>query len=429
MAKPFLETLWSEEAEQSALGAAILWKGARAKMKQVLRGMDFFRPAHGLIWTALMEMDDLRMGVDLVTLKDYLMIGDGSSNENHVNFLPVVGGVDYLINLCEICPGAANAGDYARIVKDYSQARIVRDTCASAARRINEGGMTAFREVRESLREATSCVSFESRSPFEPETLSDFSTDKAIPFMGPIFKGTVFDIGGLSVGGYSVLAGFRGTGKSLIAIQTCREIAQRGMKALYVSNEMSEKDTWKRRMKLACGMSQCDPFDDGAERFAGVLENEKRLGIGFLDIAGRDMSTALAMIEAEVTQNGYDLVVLDYFQLMLGSGGADFKEQAGAAKKVLDMSKLPAFSDTCLLILSQVTLSDTGQISVRGGKDLENHAQFVGVIRPNKEWNDAHDFREGRGLIIEVTKNRNGLSDLSVKLHRHPHTLEVAEIS
>lgn len=419
MAKQFLDPLWSEEAEQSVLGAAILSKPARVRCSGVLVHADFFRLAHGTLWDALAEMDAGRLDVDLVTLKDYLTAS---------GLLELVGGIDYLIQLCEVVPTVSHAESYARIVKDYSQARIVRDTCASAARRINEGGMDGFREIRDRLREATAMVSFESRPNFEPESLSDFTMDKAITFLGPIFRKTVFDIGGLSVGGYSVLAGFRGTGKSLISIQTCREIAKKGMKALYVSNEMSEKDTWKRRMKLACGMSQCDPFDDGAAHFSGMLENEKRLGIGFLDIAGRDMGTALAMIEAEVTQTGYDLVVLDYFQLMLGSGGADFKEQAGAAKKILDLSKLPAFAETCLLVLSQVTLSETGQISVRGGKDLENHAQFVGVIKPNKEWNDAHDFRDGRGLICEVTKNRNGLSDLSVKLHRHPLTLEVSEV-
>lgn len=413
------EPLWSEQAEQAVLGAMMISPGSARRCLAILRPEDFYRPAHQTVYAAIQGLAADRLGVDLVTVKDALLRSDR---------LEFCGGVHYLVNMAE---GSVKTPDHAdshgRIVKDYAQAREIRAVCDEAALRIESEGMEGFSAIRDKLRAATNQTAIQLREPFNPESLNDFSREKCIPFLGPVMREKVLEQGGLKCGGYSVLAAFRGVGKSLVAVQTCRDVANAGGKVLYVSNEMSERDTWKRRMKLACGLSQCDPFDDQADHFGGVLAQEKTLDFHYLDIATRGFTESLAMIEGKVSDGGFDLVVLDYWQLMLPSAGADFGEQARCAKELKDLTQQQCFADVCLLVLSQVTITETGAISTRGGKDLENHAQFVGYLKPNKEVNDKRRFEDGRWLTLHVGKNRNGLSDVNLHLWRDPLRLTVQE--
>lgn len=106
-------------AEVSVLGAMMAHPPAVPIARELLAEADFYRPAHQLIFKVLSYMADnpARFGPpDLVTIRAAL---------ESRGRLEEVGGIQYLIDMVEGVPTAANVEYYANIVKDKAQRREV----------------------------------------------------------------------------------------------------------------------------------------------------------------------------------------------------------------------------------------------------------------------------------------------------------------
>ena len=96
-------------AEQSVLGGMLLSKDAIADVVEVVRGNDFYRPAHELVYEAILDLYGRGEPADAVTV---------SAELQKRGELGRVGGAPYLHTLLQSVPTAANAGYYARIVRE-----------------------------------------------------------------------------------------------------------------------------------------------------------------------------------------------------------------------------------------------------------------------------------------------------------------------
>ena len=102
------------EAEQSVLGAMMLSKDAIADVVEVIKPGDFYRPAHQLVYDAVLDLYARGEPADAVTVSAELT-SNGQLNR--------VGGATYLHTLISMVPTAANAGYYAAIVADRATLR------------------------------------------------------------------------------------------------------------------------------------------------------------------------------------------------------------------------------------------------------------------------------------------------------------------
>ncbi|HET7660511.1 MAG TPA: DnaB-like helicase N-terminal domain-containing protein, partial [Oryzihumus sp.] len=101
-------------AEQSVLGGMLLSKDAIADCVETLKGVDFYRPAHELIYDAILDLYGRGEPADAITVSDELSKrGD----------LQRVGGQAYLHQLIQSVPTAANAGYYGQIVAERAVLR------------------------------------------------------------------------------------------------------------------------------------------------------------------------------------------------------------------------------------------------------------------------------------------------------------------
>src|SRR5690606_4085050 len=96
-------------AEQSVLGSMLLSKDAIADVSEVLRGTDFYRPAHEMIHDAIIDLFGRSEPADAVTVTAELQ---------RRGELSKIGGAPYLHTLAANVPIAANAGYYAEIVRE-----------------------------------------------------------------------------------------------------------------------------------------------------------------------------------------------------------------------------------------------------------------------------------------------------------------------
>ena len=99
------------DAERSVLGGMMISKDAIADVVEVLRGTDFYRPAHELVYEAVLDLYGRGEPADAITVSDEL---------TKRGELARIGGAPYLHTLIATVPTAANAGYYARIVRERS---------------------------------------------------------------------------------------------------------------------------------------------------------------------------------------------------------------------------------------------------------------------------------------------------------------------
>ncbi|MFG1709354.1 replicative DNA helicase [Nonomuraea sp. M3C6] len=99
------------EAEQSVLGGMLLSKDAIADVVEILRSDDFYRPAHQMVYDVVTDLYGRGEPADAVTVFDELQKRGEMAR---------VGGAAYLHTLTAVVPTAANAGYYAKIVREQA---------------------------------------------------------------------------------------------------------------------------------------------------------------------------------------------------------------------------------------------------------------------------------------------------------------------
>jgi len=108
------ETPWSEEAEQAVLGAMLLDADATLKAVELLDDTSFYRDAHRRIFRTMTKVVERGDVVDPVVLREELMrTGD----------FEAAGGTDYIADLLDVVPTAANVEYHCRIVRDKALRR------------------------------------------------------------------------------------------------------------------------------------------------------------------------------------------------------------------------------------------------------------------------------------------------------------------
>jgi replicative DNA helicase len=129
------------DAEQSVLGGMLLSKDAIADVVEVLKGTDFYRPAHETIYNAILDLYARGEPADPITLAAEL---------TKRGEITRVGGASYLHTLVNAVPTAANAEYYAEIVHE----RAVLRRLVEAGTRITQMGYAADGDVDEIVNSA-----------------------------------------------------------------------------------------------------------------------------------------------------------------------------------------------------------------------------------------------------------------------------------
>ena len=125
------------EAERSVLGGMMISKDAIADVIEQIRGTDFYRPAHEVVYDAIIDLYGRGEPADAITVADEL------TKRGEIGR---IGGAPYLHTLIASVPTAANAGYYARIVRERA---ILRKLVEAGTRIVQLGYGTDGGDVDE----------------------------------------------------------------------------------------------------------------------------------------------------------------------------------------------------------------------------------------------------------------------------------------
>lgn len=427
------------EAEQSVLCAMLISKEAIAKVTEILNSDDFYREAHRVIFNAMLELEHKNEPVDLITVTDLL---------KKENKLDDVGGIAYITSLSNLLPTAANVKYHADIVAEKSVLRqLVKVSTEIAAM-----GYEASEDVSEVIDRAESRIleisNRKKRTDFTPissvlmNSVQDI--EKLLNNKGGLtglptgFTDLDKLTSGLHSSDFIILAARPSMGKTAFALNVVQNVALRAHKKIggeprsvaFFSLEMSKEQLVSR---MLCAEANIDSqrlrigemADKDWDSLWNACDSMSKAKI-FIDdtpgITAMEMRSRARRLKAE---HGLDLIVVDYLQLMQGSGkkNSSGDRQQEVSEISRSLKALARELDVPVIALSQLSRGvEARQVKrpmlsdLRESGSLEQDADIVAFLYREDYYNPETENKNITELII--AKHRNGPVD-TVNLFFH----------
>ena len=322
------------EAEQAVLGGMLLSKDAIADVVEVLRGHDFYRPAHETIYEAILDLYGRGEPADPLTVADAL---------KKTGELGRIGGAPYLHTLVNYVPTAANAGFYADIVRE----RAILRRLVEAGTRIVQMGYGGDGDADDIVDAAQAEV----YSVTEQRTSEDY-----LP-LSDIMEGTLDEIeaigsrggqmvgvptgfvdldsltNGLHPGQMIVVAARPAVGKSTIGLDFARSAAIKHQLATVIfSLEMSRNEITMRLLSAEARvplhhMRAGQMTDDDWNRIARCTGEVSSAPLYIDDSPNMTMMEIRAKCRRLKQRHDLKLVIVDYLQLMSSGKRVESRQQ------------------------------------------------------------------------------------------------------
>ncbi len=405
-------------AEQGVLGAMLMSKDAIAEVLEVVKAKDFYRPAHELIYDAILELYSHGEPADPVTVAAEL---------ERRGELARVGGHIYLADLLSSISVAANASYYAEIVRDKAVLRRLVDASIKIAQLgyAGQGEVADIVDVaQQTIYEVSEGKRAEDYKPLRELLEPTYDEIEAIGARGGGLSGVPTGFAkldeitnGLHGGQMVIIAARPAVGKSTLALDFARSAAvKHRLTTAFFSLEMSQVEIVMRLLSAEAevdlnhirnGSLSDDEWTRISDRTAGFEETPLFI----------DDSPNLTMMEirakARRLKQRHDLkfVVIDYIQLM-SSGKKVESRQLEVSEFSRQIKLLAKELDIPVVALSQLNRGPEQRTDkkpmmsdLRESGSLEQDADIVILLHRDALYNPEE--RPGEGDLI-IAKHRNG---------------------
>lgn len=417
----------NQEAEQSVLGAIFLEPQALITASETLLADDFSQAAHRLIFETMLRLSDLGKAIDVVTVTEEL------SSRNQ---LDDVGGISYMTELANAVPTAANIAYYSEIVAQKSLLRKLIRT----ATKIVEDSFTREDEVAELLAEAEKQImEVANRS-----NSGDFKHVKDVLVQTyenveklQNRKGDITGIptgfrdldrltAGFQRGDLIIVAARPSVGKTAFALNVAQAVGTQTTENVAIFSLEMGADQLVMRMLCAEGNIDAQVLRTGAlttedwRKLTMAMGSLSHAGIYIDDAAGVRVNEIRAKCRRLKQESGLGMILIDYLQLIQGSGSSGQNRQQEVSEISRSLKALARELEVPVIALSQLSrgveqrqdkrpmMSD-----LRESGSIEQDADIVAFLYRedyyDKETEDANTIE------IIVAKQRNGPTD-TVKL-------------
>jgi len=413
-------------AEQSVLGGMMLSKDAIADVIEQLKGADFYRPAHEVVYEAVLDLYGRGEPADAVTVAAEL---------TKRGEITRIGGAPYLHTLISMVPTAANAGYYARIVRERA---VLRRLVEAGTRIVQLGYATDGGDVDEIVNSAQSEV----YAVTEQRTSEDY-----LP-LAEILNGTMSEIeaagnrgegmvgvptgfveldrltNGLHPGQMIVLAARPAIGKSTLGIDIARSASiKHGMASVIFSLEMSRNEITMRMLSAESrvplqNMRKGTMRQEDWQKLAGTMARLSEAPLFIDDSPNMSLMEIRAKCRRLKQRHDLKLVVIDYLQLMSSGKRVESRQQevsefSRALKLLAKELGVPVIAISQLNRGAEQRTDKRPQMSdLRESGSIEQDADIV-ILLHREDAYERESPRAGEADLI-VAKHRNGPTDTIV---------------
>ena len=411
----------SLEAEQSVIGSMIMDRDAILTANEILISEDFYHQQYGILFDTMVELFNSGLPVDLVTLQSKL---------KEKNAPAEIASLDYVRDLITAVPTSANVKYYAKIVKDHAVRRkliktvqTIENDCYEAQDTVDvvmdvtekkifdliqsRGGNSDYVPIRQVVMNALEKIENSAKS------------DGNVTGIPTGFIDLDYRTAGLQPSDLILIAARPSMGKTAFVLNIAQHVAFReDFCTAIFSLEMSKEQLVNRMFSLeshvdAQALRTGNLSDSDWEKLiegAGIIGNSKLI---IDDTPGISISELRSKCRKYKLEHDLKLIIIDYLQLMSGSGKGSESRQQEISDISRSLKGLARELSVPVIALSQLSraveqrpdhrpmLSD-----LRESGAIEQDADVVMFIYRDDYYN--HDSEEKGISEIIIAKQRNG---------------------
>ena len=408
----------SLEAEQAVLGSILIDSRCVTDVIGVLRPEDFFLQQNREIYETIYTMFNFSQTIDPVTVLDKMRELGCHRDDSR----------DYIMQLMQITPTAANAVRYANIVREKAMLRGLADASQDISQMVYTQVGTPSEILESAEKKIYALRKGERTDSLEHigvtlhkvfDRLTELSqSDSAIPGLSTGLMDLDKKINGLNKSDLLLIAARPAMGKSAFALNIGLNVAKKNDKTVALfSLEMS-------REQLAMRLLASESFVELQKLATGKLSEEEwtKLCMASAALSQTDIriddnpSITVAEMNAKLRRvENLGLVIIDYLQLMQGSGygksdGNRVNIVSDISRSLKIMAKELNVPVVCLSQLSRGPESRTDKrpmlSDLRESGAIEQDADEVLFLYRDEYYNENTEEKGVAECI--VAKNRHG---------------------
>jgi len=408
------------EAEQAIIGAIFLEPEAFSAASEVLMPEDFYRAGHQRIFEAMMRLADRGEAIDVVTVTSALQ------DSKH---LEEAGGVSYLTEVAGSVPTAANIEYYTKIVEEKAVLRRLIRTATD----IVTDTFTREDEVDDVLNEAEKGILEVSgrKNSGAFKAIKDVLIDvydnieqlhqnkEDVTGIPTGFKDLDRITSGFQRNDLIIIAARPSVGKTAFALNIAQNVAVNTEENVAIFSLEMGADQLVQRMLCAEGnidsqrLRTGSLIDEDWGKLTMAMGSLSNAGIYIDDTPGVRVNEIRSKCRRLKQEHGLGMIVIDYLQLIQGSGNSKESRQQEVSEISRSLKALARELEVPLIALSQLSrgveqrqdkrpmMSD-----LRESGSIEQDADIVGFLYRD----DYYDQESDKQNIIEIiiSKQRNG---------------------
>lgn len=412
----------SLEAEESVLGAMMLSEGAIEAVLGMVNPSDFYRPSHGVVFEAAVEMYAEGQPVDAITLATRL---------DERGKLEQAGGKNRIHELAVLVPATANVRHYAKIVRDRATLRGLAEAGSAIAGLGYEGAgdieslLDKAHQLLLDVSMARSTIEFVKVTEILGEIFETVSAPRPAE-MGGVpsgFRDLDRLTDGFQPGNLIIVAARPSVGKSALGLNVIANAALRHKTPVGLFTlEMSRNEVVQRLISTEARVdSQAVRFSRlGQEDWTKLSPQWGALDAAPIYLDDSAMTTMLEMRmrakKLKLREPNLGLLVVDYLQLMSSGQRADNRNQE-ISQISRQLKILARDLDVPIIAISQLSR----EVERRGDKrpilsdlrdsgSIEQDADLVMLLYRDEYYNpDTEDIGVAE---LNLAKHRNGPTDM-----------------
>lgn len=411
----------SIEAEQSVIGAMLMDKDAIMVAMELIQGTDFYQMAYGVVFDAIVELFNEGKPVDLITLQERLKEKDVPAE---------ISSLEFARDLLAVVPTSANIKYYAEIVAEKAMLRRLIKLNEEIA---NQCYLS--KEPLESILESTEKSVFEliqkrntgDYVPIKQVVLNALERiEKASKTKGAVtgiptgFIDLDYKLSGLQPSDLILIAARPSMGKTAFVLNLAQHTAFHAEKAVAIFSLEMSKEQLVNRLFAVESQVDAQALRTGNlkdEEWEKLIEGAGTVGSSKLiidDTPGISISELRSKCRKFKLEQGLDLVIIDYLQLMTGRvGGRSESRQQEISEISRSLKGLARELNVPVIALSQLSraveqrpehrpmLSD-----LRESGAIEQDADVVMFLYRDDYYNKDTEYPNQAEVII--AKQRNG---------------------
>ena len=417
------------EAEESVLGACFLSKYALQKASENLSPESFYSEKNAKIFSCLVELMEEQTPLDITTV---------TSKLKKKKILTEVGGVEYLTEIVDYVPTAANIDFY---IKTVEEAAILRNLIQTAEEIASDGYNTeeSVNDVLDNSEKKILDI-VKNRKSNEFKTIKEIlnKTESNLEFLAENKNA----ITGLSTGFYDldklttrlhgseliIVAARPAMGKTAFALNIAAHVAATQEKSVAVFN--LEMPAEQLATRIISSLGQIDAYklrtgslmNEDWKRVSEAIAQLNQTNLVLDDTSGITIGDIRAKCRRLASsEDGLALVVVDYLQLISGGKNYGTNRQQEVSDISRSLKTLALELNVPIIALSQLSRSVESRedkrplmSDLRESGSIEQDADIVAFL-----YRDDYYNKEAR------TEDNNSLSELIIGKHRNGPTATI----